>query len=371
MSSLQQNIKDEKLLSKPHLLSLMISLSNIHTSVCMHTHTHTHTHSKTHKEKKEQRREREAEEMCDRHTDSSVWSEGQAHSQWWGRISCRRCGKRWYFPQQWCTTRHNHHPQPETRSVISPEVLSSTLCDECSLTLISCYYVDLLCVCVCVCVCCCCFALCVCVCVCFCFLLLKSDSACLKSRNFYFACLEWRTIFYIGTLLTVCMCVCACMRTDVCACVCVHGCVDVGCVLFWWCGWVSMLTDVCQCCCLLCLYVYRSFFLLFFFLNWFGLRHFPCCKTWWIKNLNLRASMTAHSNQFLPSFFLSFFVVVTSAECNRMLHVLALLDIQYKRGKHQDYVLLFPGSLLYSLNESKSLHSSPCPHYGVPWAKRR
>ena len=28
---------------QPHLLSLTISLSNMHTSVCTHTHTHTHT----------------------------------------------------------------------------------------------------------------------------------------------------------------------------------------------------------------------------------------------------------------------------------------------------------------------------------------
>ena len=59
---------------------------------------------------------------------------------------------------------------------------------------------------------------------CVCVLLLKFDSACLKSRNFYFTCLslEWRTIFYIGTLLTVCMCVHACTQ------MCVHVCVCTG-----------------------------------------------------------------------------------------------------------------------------------------------
>ena len=54
-------------------------------------------------------------------------------------------------------------------------------------------------------------------------------------------------------------------------------------VLFCWCKWVytfnyaTMLVDVCQCCCLLmfgCLLLSR---------------HFPCCKTCWIKNLNLNS----------------------------------------------------------------------------------
>ena len=49
--------------------------------------------------------------------------------------------------------------------------------------------------------------------------------------------------------------------------VCAFGCCFVGAN--------GLLVDVCQCCCLLmfvCLPLSR---------------HFPCCKTWWIKNLNL------------------------------------------------------------------------------------
>ena len=80
-----------------------------------------------------------------------------------------------------------------------------------------------------------------------------------------------RTIFYIGTLLILitCVCVCVCARTRACVlvCVCVFGCCFVGAN--------GLLVDVCQCCCLVmfgCLPLSR---------------HFPCCKIWWIKNLNL------------------------------------------------------------------------------------
>ena len=59
-----------------------------------------------------------------------------------------------------------------------------------------------------------------------------------------------------------------CMWGCGCGCVCCFGGTD-GCIP------LVTLTDVCQCCCLLmfaCLPIFR---------------HFPCCKTWWIKNLNL------------------------------------------------------------------------------------
>ena len=123
--------------------------------------------------------------------------------------------------------------------------------------------------------------------------------ACVCVLNFYFAylSLRHRTIFYIGTLLIlmacvcVCVCVCACMRTraGVCMCVCAQVCVCA-----FGCCFVSangLLVDVCQCCCLLmfvCLPLSR---------------HFPCCKTWWIKNLNLSLKhkvTTAVETRVLP-----------------------------------------------------------------------
>ena len=66
------------------------------------------------------------------------------------------------------------------------------------------------------------------------------------------------------------VCVCACTLGQVCVCACVRSCA-------FGCCFVSangLLVDVCQCCCLLmfvCLPLSK---------------HFPYCKTWWIKNLN-------------------------------------------------------------------------------------
>ena len=82
----------------------------------------------------------------------------------------------------------------------------------------------------------------------------------------------------------VCVCVCACMRACVCACalvqvwVCAFGCCFVSAN--------GLLVDVCQCCCLLmfvCLPLSR---------------YFPCCKTWWIKNLNLNLKGQSHETVF-------------------------------------------------------------------------
>ena len=61
---------------------------------------------------------------------------------------------------------------------------------------------------------------------------------------------------------------CACARRCGCGCGCCFGGVD-GCIP------LTMLVNVYQSCCLLmfvCLPLSR---------------HLPCCKTWWIKNLNL------------------------------------------------------------------------------------
>ena len=81
------------------------------------------------------------------------------------------------------------------------------------------------------------------------------------------------------TALYVCVCVHACVHACVCACVhvCARALVQVW-VCAFGCCFVSangLLADVCQCCCLLmfvCLPLSR---------------HFPCCKTSWIENLNL------------------------------------------------------------------------------------
>ena len=113
---------------------------------------------------------------------------------------------------------------------------------------------------------------------------------CVCVLNFYFAylSLRHRTIFYIGTLrilmACVCVCVCACVRACVRArsCRCVYVRVRVG-VCAFGCCFVSangLLVDVCQCCCLLmfvCLPLSR---------------HFPCCKTWWIKNKESESEYT-------------------------------------------------------------------------------
>ena len=73
--------------------------------------------------------------------------------------------------------------------------------------------------------------------------------------------------------------ICSCMCAQVC--VCAFGCCFVGangCIP------LTMLVDICQCCCLLM----------------FGCvllsRHFPCCKTFWIKNLNLNSHRNAGKN---------------------------------------------------------------------------
>ena len=72
-----------------------------------------------------------------------------------------------------------------------------------------------------------------------------------------------------------CMHVCACMRAHTGVCVCVQVCVCAfGCCFV---GANELLVDVCQCCCLL------------LFVRLLLSRHFPCCKTWGIKNLNLNS----------------------------------------------------------------------------------
>ena len=85
----------------------------------------------------------------------------------------------------------------------------------------------------------------------------------------------------IVALNNVCVCVCvrACVhaRAGVCMCVCVQVCVCA-----FGCCFVSangLLVDVCHCCCLV----------MFVCLKLSG--HFPCCKTWWIKNLNLNLNL--------------------------------------------------------------------------------
>ena len=91
-------------------------------------------------------------------------------------------------------------------------------------------------------------------------------SLCLSPRR--------RTMFYIGTLLIVCMCV----RAQVCMCV--HACRSMGvcvCVSFWWCGWVYTSNHARWC---------MSVLLFLMFVCLPLSRHFPC-KIWWIKNLNL------------------------------------------------------------------------------------
>ena len=71
------------------------------------------------------------------------------------------------------------------------------------------------------------------------------------------------------------VCVCACMLVQVC--VCAFGCCFVGAS---GCIPLTMLVDVCQCCCLL------------MFVCLPPSRHFPCCKTWRIKNLNLNLKLS-------------------------------------------------------------------------------
>ena len=68
-------------------------------------------------------------------------------------------------------------------------------------------------------------------------------------------CIQYMVCVY------VCVCVCVCCFSDA------GGRIPL-----------TILADVCQCCCLL----------MFVFLPLF--RHFPCCKTWWIMNLNLNTT---------------------------------------------------------------------------------
>ena len=100
-------------------------------------------------------------------------------------------------------------------------------------------------------------------------------NVCVCVLNFYFAYLSLRprTIFYIGTLLIVCVCACVCKRTcaGVCMCACTQVCVCAfGCCFVGANGCIplTMLVDVCQCCCLL-MFVCVPLS-----------RHFPCCRTW-------------------------------------------------------------------------------------------
>ena len=119
----------------------------------------------------------------------------------------------------------------------------------------------------------------------------------------------------------VCVCVCVCVLVQVCVCACVRAragvcmcvCVQV-CVCAFGCCFVSangLLVDVCQCCCLLmfvCLPLSR---------------HFPCCKTWWIKKLNLNLKSIIVINipvlreicEFSLSLFLSPFLSGMQATC--------------------------------------------------------
>ena len=86
---------------------------------------------------------------------------------------------------------------------------------------------------------------------------------------------------YVRVHAGVCMCVCAQVCVCACACRCVYVrarrcvCAQVCVCAFGCCfaGANGLLADVCQCCCLL-MFVCLPL-----------LRHFPCCKTWSIKNL--------------------------------------------------------------------------------------
>ena len=63
-------------------------------------------------------------------------------------------------------------------------------------------------------------------------------------------------------------------------CMYVHVCCFLGAIE---CIPLTILIDVCQCCRLLkCLCAYPLS------------RHFPSCKTWWIKNLNLNSVQLQH-----------------------------------------------------------------------------
>ena len=87
---------------------------------------------------------------------------------------------------------------------------------------------------------------------------------CVRVELLFCLSLRHRTIFYIGTLLILMVCVCVRAHAGVSA----FGCCFVSAN--------GLLVDICQYCCLLmfvCLPLSR---------------HFPCCKTWWIKNQNLK-----------------------------------------------------------------------------------
>ena len=78
------------------------------------------------------------------------------------------------------------------------------------------------------------------------------------------------------------VCVCACARAGgwMCVCVCFGG-VD-GCIH------LTMLDDVCQCCFLMFVCLPLS-------------THFPCCKTWRIKNLNQKADPEEDNSPATPA----------------------------------------------------------------------
>ena len=118
------------------------------------------------------------------------------------------------------------------------------------------------------------------------------------------------------------LCVCAQV------CVCAFGCCFVGangCIP------LTMLVDVCQCCCLLmfvCLPLSR---------------HFPCCKTWWIKNLNLNLKLsmllsssafpfliTSHLIMMLLTVEIS--IIVTRIDCVHLYFPKVSLNVKQNNG---------------------------------------
>ena len=91
-------------------------------------------------------------------------------------------------------------------------------------------------------------------------------------------CLRHRMIFYLGTLLiSGCVCVCVYMHTHVCMCACV-------CTAVCMCICVFLVQNIAGWCMSVSLFAYVCMLTAF-------TRHFPCCKTWWIKNLNLNYAL--------------------------------------------------------------------------------
>ena len=108
-------------------------------------------------------------------------------------------------------------------------------------------------------------------------------------------CVCVRMCVYVRVHAGVCMCVCAqvcvCVRARRCVyvCVCAGVCMHAGVCAFGCCfaGANGLLVDVCQCCCLL-MFVCLPL-----------LRHFPCCKTWSIKNLRSASCIDCQENDTL------------------------------------------------------------------------